>query len=108
MPVRTDDDVLERPKQSTKPKVERPKLWRTLIHNDDYTPAPFVVSVLVDVFRMDLRGAMGTMLECHRNGVGVCGVFPKDVAETKAAEVMDLAKAEGHPLVASAEPDPHA
>lgn len=79
-------------------KARRPRRWRVLLHNDDYTTMDFVVRVLVDHFHKTPPEATRVMLEVHYKGVGVAGVYPKDVAETKIAEVTAAARAEGMPL----------
>ncbi len=83
-------------KTRTRPK--KPSLYKVLMLNDDYTPMEFVVLVLKRYFRMDLEQATRVMLHVHQRGVGVCGVFPLEVAETKVNQVMDFAKANQHPL----------
>lgn len=82
----------------TKPKTKKPSLYRVLILNDDYTPMEFVVLVLEHFFNKSREEATRIMLHVHNNGVGVCGVFPLDVAETKVTQVMDLARQHQHPL----------
>jgi ATP-dependent Clp protease adaptor protein ClpS len=94
-----------KPRTSTKTKVERPKLWKVILLNDDYTPREFVVMVLKAVFRMGEEAAYAVMLTAHRRGVCVIAVFTKDVAETKAKEATDLAKDKGYPLAFSTEPE---
>jgi len=89
----------------TKDRLEAPRRYKVLLFNDDFTPGEFVISVLVDVFRMTPEQALRVTLEAHRKGVAVCGVYSKDVAESKATEVMDRAKAEQHPLKTEIEPD---
>jgi ATP-dependent Clp protease adaptor protein ClpS len=79
-------------------RVERPPLYRVLLHNDDYTPMEFVVAILRDVFRRDEAEAVRIMLHVHKRGLGVAGVYPHQVAETKVHKVHEAAKAEGHPL----------
>lgn len=79
-------------------KTKRPQLYKVLMLNDDYTPMEFVVHVLQRYFRMTMEEATQVMLHVHQKGVGVCGVFPYDVAETKVNQVMDLAKKQQHPL----------
>jgi len=83
-------------KTRTKPK--KPSQYKVLLLNDDYTPMEFVVMVLKRFFSMDLEQATRVMLHVHQKGVGVCGVFPYEVAETKVNQVMDFAKANQHPL----------
>ena len=94
-----------KPRTRTKTKVERPKLWKVILLNDDYTPREFVVMVLKSVFRMSEETAYAVMLAAHRRGACVIAVFTKDVAETKAKEATDLAKDKGYPLAFSTEPE---
>ena len=94
-----------KPRTGTKPKVERPKLWKVILLNDDYTPREFVVAVLKAVFRMGEEKAYAVMLTAHRRGACVIAVFTRDVAETKATEAIDLAKSKGYPLYFSTEPE---
>jgi ATP-dependent Clp protease adaptor protein ClpS len=82
----------------TKPKTQRPNLYRVLLLNDDYTPMEFVVLVLQDVFNKTREDAMHIMLHVHNKGVGECGVYPYEVAETKVTRVMDTARKNQHPL----------
>jgi len=89
-------DTIVRPK--IKPKTQRPSLYRVLLLNDDYTPMEFVVLVLQDVFNKSREDAMQIMLHVHNKGVGECGIYPYEVAETKVARVMDTARKNQHPL----------
>ncbi len=82
----------------TKPKTQKPNLYRVLLLNDDYTPMEFVVLVLQDVFNKTREDAMRIMLHVHNKGVGECGVYPYEVAETKVTRVMDTARKNQHPL----------
>jgi ATP-dependent Clp protease adaptor protein ClpS len=82
----------------TKPKTKKPSLWRVLLLNDDYTPMEFVVFVLQRFFNMDEQTAVQVMLHVHQKGVGNCGVFPYEVAESKVAQVIDYARENQHPL----------
>ncbi|HEV7345322.1 MAG TPA: ATP-dependent Clp protease adapter ClpS [Devosia sp.] len=82
----------------TRPKTKRPNLYRVLLLNDDYTPMEFVVLVLQDVFNKSREEAMQIMLHVHQKGVGECGVYPYEVAETKVTRVMDTARKNQHPL----------
>ncbi|MEM6383606.1 MAG: ATP-dependent Clp protease adapter ClpS [Pseudomonadota bacterium] len=82
----------------TKPKVKRPHLYRVLLLNDDYTPMEFVVHVLERFFRKSREEATQIMLHVHQNGVGECGVYTYEVAETKVTQVMDFARQHQHPL----------
>jgi ATP-dependent Clp protease adaptor protein ClpS len=82
----------------TRPKTKRPSLYRVLLLNDDYTPMEFVVLVLQDVFNKSREDAMRIMLHVHNQGVGECGIYPFEVAETKVTRVMDTARKNQHPL----------
>ncbi|MEP2735692.1 MAG: ATP-dependent Clp protease adapter ClpS [Erythrobacter sp.] len=82
----------------TKAKPKKPSMYKVLLLNDDYTPMEFVVMVLKRFFGMDLEAATRVMLHVHQKGVGICGVFPYEVAETKVNQVMDYAKQQQHPL----------
>ena len=81
-----------------RPKTKRPSLYRVLLLNDDYTPMEFVVLVLQDVFNKTREEAMRIMLHVHNQGVGECGIYPFEVAETKVTRVMDTARKNQHPL----------
>jgi ATP-dependent Clp protease adaptor protein ClpS len=83
-------------KTRTKPK--KPSQFKVLMLNDDYTPMEFVVMVLKRFFHMDLEQATRVMLHVHQKGVGVCGIFPYEIAETKVNQVMDFARQNQHPL----------
>jgi len=82
----------------TKPETKKPALYKVLMLNDDYTPMEFVVHVLQRFFKMGIEDATRVMLHVHQKGVGVCGVFTYEVAETKVTQVMDFAKQHQHPL----------
>ena len=86
--------VAERKTARTKP----PSLYQVVMLNDDYTPMEFVVMVLQRFFRMDIEQATRVMLHVHQRGVGVCGVYTLEVAETKVTQVMDCAREHQHPL----------
>ncbi len=86
--------VITRPKTQTK----RPSMYRVLLLNDDYTPMEFVVAVLRKYFNKDADEATQIMLHVHHHGVGECGVFTYEVAETKVTQVMDFARKHQHPL----------
>lgn len=81
-----------------KPKTKRPNLYRVLILNDDYTPMEFVVHVLEKFFNKDVEAATTIMLHVHHHGIGECGVFTYEIAETKVTQVMDFARKHQHPL----------
>ena len=82
----------------TKPQTKKPSLYRVLILNDDYTPMEFVVHVLERFFNKDREAATQIMLHVHHHGIGECGIFTYEVAETKVTLVMDLARKHMHPL----------
>jgi ATP-dependent Clp protease adaptor protein ClpS len=82
----------------TKPKTKKPSMYRVLLLNDDYSPMEFVVHVLERFFHKNAEEATRIMLHVHQNGVGECGVYTYEVAETKVVQVMDLAKQHQHPL----------
>ena len=82
----------------TRPRTRKPAMYKVLMLNDDYTPMEFVVHVLERFFQKSREEATRIMLHVHRRGVGVCGVFTYEVAETKVTQVMDLARQNQHPL----------
>ena len=82
----------------TKPQTKRPSLYRVLILNDDYTPMEFVVHVLERFFNKNREAATEIMLHVHHHGIGECGIFTYEVAETKVTQVMDFARKHQHPL----------
>ena len=82
----------------TRPKTKRPNLYKVLLLNDDYTPMEFVVHVLEKFFSKGREEATRIMLHVHHKGVGICGVYTYEVAETKVTQVMDFARQHGHPL----------
>ncbi|TCK27934.1 ATP-dependent Clp protease adaptor protein ClpS [Ancylobacter aquaticus] len=82
----------------TKPQVKRPNLYRVLLVNDDYTPMEFVVHILEHFFSKNREEATQIMLHVHQHGVGECGTFTYEVAETKVTQVMDFARKHQHPL----------
>ena len=88
-----------------KPKPQKPSLYRVLILNDDYTPMEFVVYVLERFFNKSREDATRVMLHVHQTGVGVCGVYTYEVAETKVAQVVDMARRHQHPLQCTMEKD---
>ena len=88
-----------------KPKPQKPSLYRVLILNDDYTPMEFVVYVLERFFNKSREEATVIMLHVHQTGVGVCGVYTYEVAETKVAQVVDMARRHQHPLQCTMEKD---
>lgn len=82
----------------TRPKTKKPSLYKVLLLNDDYTPMEFVVHILESIFNKSHQEATDIMMHVHRRGVGVCGIFTFEVAETKVAQVMDYARANEQPL----------
>jgi len=82
----------------TRPKTKKPSLYKVLLLNDDYTPMEFVVHVLEKFFNKGRQEATRIMLHVHQKGVGVCGVYTFEVAETKVTQVMDFSRQHGHPL----------
>ena len=82
----------------TAPKTKRPSLYKVLLLNDDYTPQEFVVWLLEEVFHKSREEATVVMLHVHNHGVGICGVYTYEVAETKVARVLELARRNEHPL----------
>jgi ATP-dependent Clp protease adaptor protein ClpS len=97
----TGGEVLERTRQETK----KPELYKVLLLNDDYTTMDFVIEILETVFYKAPAEAYRIMMAVHTQGQGLCGVYPFDVAETKVATVVDLARSNGFPLRATMEPE---
>ncbi len=93
-----DDDNQVGIATKTRTKTQKPSLYKVLLLNDDYTPMEFVVMVLKRFFKMDIDEATRVMLHVHQKGVGVCGIFTYEVAETKVTQVMDFARKNQHPL----------
>ena len=87
----------------SRPRLAKPPLFKVLMVNDDYTPMEFVVHALETYFDKSPEEAMQIMLSVHNKGVGICGVFTRDVADTKAHLVVDLARSHGHPLLCKIE-----
>lgn len=89
----------------TKKKVQLPKKYKVLLHNDDYTTMEFVIYILQGVFQKSIDEAERIMLQVHRAGIGVCGVYTFEIAESKAKKVERLAKEHSHPLLCTIEPE---
>jgi ATP-dependent Clp protease adaptor protein ClpS len=89
----------------SKPKTKKPSMYKVLMLNDDYTPMDFVVHILQQFFRMPESEAMRVMLQVHQQGIGVCGVFTFEVAETKVDQVVEYARKHEHPLQCTLEKD---
>ncbi len=99
------DDLDLKPKTKVIPKTEKPKLYKVMLLNDDYTPREFVVLVLKSEFRMTEEQAYRVMITAHRKGLCVVAVFTKDIAETKASRATDMAQSKGYPLQFTTEPE---
>ena len=93
----TETSVIE------KQKFKTPSLWTVILHNDDFTPMDFVVAILTEVFHLDMEAAKDVMLTVHEKGSAPVGKFSKEIALSKAAQVVHLAEQCGHPLNATAE-----
>ncbi|MFL2834056.1 MAG: ATP-dependent Clp protease adapter ClpS [Alphaproteobacteria bacterium] len=91
-------DIDDQTKIQTKEKLKKPSLYKVLLLNDDYTPMEFVIFLLQKFFHKNNDEATKIMLHVHQNGVGVCGVFPYEIAETKVIQVLETAKKNDHPL----------
>jgi ATP-dependent Clp protease adaptor protein ClpS len=91
--------------QETRPKLQKPRLYKVILLNDDYTPMEFVVVVLERFFQKNREEATRIMLHVHQKGVGVCGVFTREVAETKVRQVLAFAQESKHPLQCTMEPE---
>ncbi len=91
--------------QETKPKLKKPRLYRVILLNDDFTPMEFVVIVLEKFFSKPREQAVQIMLHVHQRGTGVCGLYPLEIAETKVKQVMDFAQEHQHPLQCTMEPE---
>ena len=89
--------------EEARPKLAKPQLWKVVLLNDDYTPMEFVVEVLQVFFKLDREQATRVMLHVHQRGKGVCGVFTREIAETKVAQVTQFAKESKHPLLCEME-----
>lgn len=105
MGERFDNDAGTITKVKPEKKLKRPRLYRVLLHNDDYTTREFVVHVLQLVFHLGEQDSIRVMLHVHHNGVGVAGVFTREVAETKIQRVEQLAKEQEFPLRLTMEPE---
>ena len=103
-PTRTPD-LGTTTKTRSKTRLQPPTLWKVILHNDDYTTQDFVVWVLKEVFRKAEGEAVRIMLDVHQRGKGVAGIYPFDVADTKIAQVKDLAERNEFPLLCTLEPE---
>jgi len=100
-PLYDDDLALE----TVKPKLKRPPLYRVLLLNDDYTTMEFVIEVLTHIFNHSEEKATQIMLHVHQKGAGVCGIYTREIAESKVEQVLQYAQSEKHPLQCTMEPD---
>lgn len=91
--------------EEVKPALKRPRKYKVILLNDDYTPMEFVIEVLVTFFRLSEEMATRVMLQVHTQGRGVCGIYTRDIAETRVAQVNDYARVSQHPLLCSMEPE---
>ena len=91
--------------QEAKPKLKRPPMYKVILLNDDYTPMEFVVHILEVFFGMDRERATRIMLNVHTQGKGICGLFTRDIAETKVSQVNDYSRQNEHPLLCTLEAD---
>ena len=89
--------------EEARPKIKQPPLYRVVLINDDFTPMEFVVDILESIFGMERTRATQVMLEVHTKGKGICGVYNFEIAETKVAQVMGIAKQQQHPLLCAME-----
>jgi ATP-dependent Clp protease adaptor protein ClpS len=96
-------DITTTPKTRTRTRTERPRLYKVILLNDDFTPRDFVVAVLKAVFRMTEGEALGVMLTAHRRGACMVAVFTREVAETKAAQATEYGRSKGYPLAFTTE-----
>jgi ATP-dependent Clp protease adaptor protein ClpS len=100
-----DGDTKGAPGVDVKTRLEPPRMFKVLFHNDDYTTMEFVIEVLMTVFRRTRVEATRVMLTVHRSGKGVAGVYTREIAETKAGLAMDRARERGYPLLVTTEPE---
>lgn len=98
-------EITTKPRVKVKPQTERPKLYKVILINDDFTPREFVVTVLKGEFKLSEDQAHRVMITAHQRGVCVVAVFTRDVAETKATRATDAGKAKGYPLLFTTEPE---
>ena len=101
----SQDDIVLTPKTKIKPKVDKPKLYKVILFNDDYTPREFVLILLKAIFKTGESAGYHIMITAHQKGSCVVAVYTRDIAETKVKEAMDTAKDAGYPLMFTAEPE---
>jgi ATP-dependent Clp protease adaptor protein ClpS len=104
MSSETEKDEQSGVATARKEKLQPPRMYKVLMHNDDYTTMEFVVLVLQKYFNKNYNEAQAIMLEVHQRGFGICGIFTYEVAESKVAKVTKYARENGHPLKCSTEP----
>ena len=102
-PDKESIDVHDLAVEEARPQLKEPPLYRVVLINDDYTPMEFVVDILQSIFGMERNRATQVMLEVHTKGKGVCGIYNFEIAETKVAQVMGIAKQHQHPLLCTME-----
>ncbi len=100
-PLHNDDVAVE----IAEPKLKRPPLYRVILLNDDYTTMEFVIKVLVDIFHHTEEQAGQIMMHVHQKGAGICGVYTREIAESKVEQVSEYARQNQHPLQCTMEPD---
>ncbi len=91
--------------QNAKPKLKKPRLYKVILVNDDYTPMHFVVYVLQKYFLLAEENAVNVMLNVHQKGRGICGIYAREIAEMKVRDVLDCARRHNHPLQCTMEPE---
>ena len=91
--------------EEAKPKLKRPSMYKVILINDDYTPMEFVIYILEKFFRLSREKATHIMLNVHTKGAGICGVYTRDIAETKVAQVNEYSHSSDHPLKCTMEVD---
>ena len=91
--------------EETRQKVDKPRMYKVLLHNDNYTTMDFVVMVLVSVFHKGEAEAVQIMLDVHRKGIGVAGIYQREIAETKIQRVLQMAQQAQYPLLCTMEPE---
>ena len=101
MSTKRESDVLTKPKQVSK----KPTNYKVLLHTDDYTTMEFVVSILMSIFHRDQQSSFEIMMHVHRSGIGIAGIYTKEVAETKLAKTVELARKYEFPLECTMEPE---
>lgn len=89
--------------QEARPKLKVPSLYKVILNNDDYTPMDFVVEILQNFFSMNVEAATRIMLDVHKSGKGICGIFSREISETKVAQVNNYSRENQHPLLCTME-----